>query len=186
MLPRNAIDAQRHRGNRSGQPLRATHHRVSYCFAWIHCISYTLQVMHSTVSLRVTRHSTDLPMARPARRRAGLPAALALLLLGGCAGGFGSSQSEGQAVAAAPVPADPLSAWVAQSGPGGASSVVLSDGRPATVRVARAYYAASGRECREVLVGTGTLQRAQLYCQAEGGGWVQARPLLRGGGVPRP
>ncbi|WP_170985307.1 DVU3141 family protein [Roseomonas sp. AR75] len=112
---------------------------------------------------------------------------LALLLLGGCASGLGWSQSAEQtATAAAPVPADPLSAFVAQSAPGGASSVVLTDGRPATVRVARAYYAASGRECREVLVGTGTLQRAQLYCQAEGGGWAQARPLLRGGGVPRP
>ena len=43
--------------------------------------------------------------------------------------------------------------------------------------------AASGRECREVLIGTGLAERARLVCRGEGG-WVPARPLLSGGARP--
>jgi hypothetical protein len=54
------------------------------------------------------------------------------------------------------------------------------------VRLLRSYHAASGRECREVLVGAGAAARTELVCQAEGGSWSAARPLLRGGGTGRP
>jgi hypothetical protein len=130
--------------------------------------------MHILASLRARR--------RHAAPRILLP--VALLLLAGCtAGGAGGA---GQVASAAPPPpSDPLAAFAAQSAPGSTSRIVLADGRPATVRVARAYIAASGRECREVLVGTGTVEREQLVCQAEGGTWTQARPLLRGGGLAR-
>ncbi|PWS39086.1 hypothetical protein DFH01_07555 [Falsiroseomonas bella] len=130
--------------------------------------------MHILGSWRALRRSTGPRTLLPA----------ILLLLGGCtAGGLGGNSEV--ASAAPPPPADPLTAFVAQAAPGTASRVVLADGRPATVRVARAYIAASGRECREVLIGTGSLERAQLLCQGEGGAWAQARPLLRGGGIPR-
>jgi hypothetical protein len=42
----------------------------------------------------------------------------------------------------------------------------------------RAYSAASGRECREVLVRTGGGAQTRLLCSA-GSGWREARPLLR-------
>jgi hypothetical protein len=117
----------------------------------------------------------------PRTLRQGMPAVL--LLLAGCAAG--GTGGPGEAASPPPLPADPLAAFAAQAVPGTASRIVLADGRPATVRVGRAYIAASGRECREVLVGTGTAERAQLVCQGEGGAWAQARPLLRGGGIGR-
>jgi hypothetical protein len=133
--------------------------------------------MHILRSFRATRRSTGLRTLRQ-----GAP--VLLLLLAGCATGGPGGPAE-TASAAAPPPADPLTAFVAQATPGTASRIVLADGRPATVRIARSYIAASGRECREVLVGTGTAERVQLVCQGEGGAWAQARPLLRGGGIPR-
>jgi hypothetical protein len=111
-------------------------------------------------------------------------ALLALFALGACAGG---RQAEQAAVAAVPaIPADPIVAFAARSQPGAESRIVLADGQSATARLARSYNAASGRECREVLVGAGATQRSQVVCQNESGGWVAARPLLRGGGAGRP
>jgi hypothetical protein len=49
----------------------------------------------------------------------------------------------------------------------------------------RSYAAASGRECREVLVGSGMAQREQLVCRTEAGSWESSRPLLRGAGPVR-
>jgi hypothetical protein len=111
-----------------------------------------------------------------------------LLLLGLGACGGGAAQQGRSGVEAGPVatPADPIAAFAARAQPGSESRIVLSDGQPATVRLARSYHAASGRECREVLVGAGTAQRAQLVCQGEGGTWAAARPLLRGSGAARP
>jgi hypothetical protein len=49
------------------------------------------------------------------------------------------------------------------------------------VRVQRSYFAASGRECRELTTGSGVGERSSVVCQ-DGEGWTPARPLLRGGG----
>jgi hypothetical protein len=113
-------------------------------------------------------------------------ALLALLALGACAGRDGQSAGGPAAQPVAAAPTDPVVAFAAQAQPGAESRIILAGGQPANVRLLRSYNAASGRECREVLVGAGTTQRAQLVCQAEGGAWVAARPLLRGGGVARP
>ncbi|MBB5689399.1 hypothetical protein GXW77_15700 [Roseomonas alkaliterrae] len=53
-------------------------------------------------------------------------------------------------------------------------------GQTARVRLVRAYAAASGRECREVLVGTGGGGTSRLLCRA-GEGWREARPLITAG-----
>ena len=109
----------------------------------------------------------------------------ALLALGACAGG--QEARRGVVEPAAPAaPADPIAAFAASARPGAESRIVLANGQSASVRMLRSYTAASGRECREVLVGTGSTQRTQLVCQAEAGGWVAARPLLRGGVAGRP
>jgi hypothetical protein len=110
---------------------------------------------------------------------------LVLLALGACAGGQQAQRGAAQPAAPA-VPADPIAAFAASAQPGAESRIVLANGQPATVRMMRSYNAASGRECREVLVGTGTTQRVQLVCQSESGTWAAARPLLRGGGAGRP
>ncbi|GGC41798.1 hypothetical protein GCM10011504_20300 [Siccirubricoccus deserti] len=101
----------------------------------------------------------------------------------GCAGlGMGpmgtAPTAQGTAVA---VPADPLLAFAATAAPGMESSVTLPQtGRPTRVRLLRAYNAASGHECREVLLGSGLEERSRLVCQADGT-WREARPLLRSG-----
>ncbi|WP_372621517.1 DVU3141 family protein [Falsiroseomonas sp.] len=123
------------------------------------------------------------------RRAAGPQLALfGALLLAGCAGGGGLFGGAGQPATqptAAPAVQDPLAAFAAQAAPGAQARVTLADGQPATVRLARSYAAASGRECREVLVGAGMAQRSQLVCRTEAGSWEQARPLLRGAGPMR-
>lgn len=71
---------------------------------------------------------------------------------------------------------DALAAFAATASVG-SSGVV--DGQPA--RLARVYMAASGRECREVVVGGGLSQRALVACRDADGSFVSARPLLLGG-----
>jgi hypothetical protein len=108
-------------------------------------------------------------------------ALLGLLALGACAdlpelpslgGGMAREPAARPAVAVAPPPvaqsADPVVAFLAAGGNGGG------------YRLARSYTAASGRDCREVLMGSGGDERSVVYCRA-GEGWVAARPLLRGG-----
>jgi hypothetical protein len=128
------------------------------------------------------------PRAAAASRAGAAPHAplrplLLALLLGACAQQGAETAATTAAVVAPPT--DPVVAFAAQAAPGAQSSILLADGRPASVRIARSYVSAGGRECRDVLVGTGTLQRSQLVCKTEAGGWEAARPLLRGGGVGR-
>jgi hypothetical protein len=113
---------------------------------------------------------------------------LAVALLAGVLVGCADDGAGKQAAvtAAPPAPTDPVVAFAAQAQPGLESRILLPDGQSTTARLARSYSAASGRECREVLLGTGAAQRSQLVCQAENGGWVAARPLLRGGAASRP
>jgi hypothetical protein len=116
-----------------------------------------------------------------------LPAAvafMALVVLVGCAGGGPAQQATPPT--APPPPTDPVVAFAAQAQPGAESRILLASGQSTPARLARSYNAASGRECREVVLGTGAAQRSQLVCKAEHGGWVAARPLLRGGGTSRP
>ncbi|WP_158292416.1 DVU3141 family protein [Paracraurococcus ruber] len=110
------------------------------------------------------------------RGRAALPGLL-LLLLAGCAAG--GPAAPGAPAAATPAPRDALGRFLAGAAPGQQGSVTLEDGRTTRVRVVRAYAAASGRQCREVLLGEGVGGRASLLCEAEGN-WVAARPLLLG------
>lgn len=83
-------------------------------------------------------------------------------------------------IAGGPAPppraADPIAAFAASASVGSSGIV---DGQPA--RLARSYFAASGRECREVILGGGASQRAVVACREADGSYVSARPLLRGG-----
>lgn len=76
----------------------------------------------------------------------------------------------------APRAADPLAAFAASATEGSSGSV---EGQPA--RLVRVYQAASGRECREVLLGFGMAQRSAVACREPDGSFVSSRPLLRGG-----
>ena len=97
--------------------------------------------------------------AHRARRLRPLVTALGLsglLVLSGCAGaGRLSLGRTGVAPATPPTaaaPTDPLLAFAARAQPGTQESVTLADGQPASLRLVRAYHAASGRECREISV----------------------------------
>lgn len=110
--------------------------------------------------------------------------------LGGCSGQdlanrLQFSTPRPATAATAPVPSnDAVLAFAARARPGQDERVTLESGQTATVRVVRSYHAASGRECREVMVGTGLEERQRLVCAAETG-WADARPLLRGGAGQR-
>lgn len=110
-----------------------------------------------------------------------------LALLTGCAATqSGAIPGDTAAANAAAAPMDAVASFAASARPGAESVVTLPEtGRNARVRLLRAYNAASGRECREVLIGTGGEERARLLCQS-GSQWADARPLLRGGGTQRP
>ncbi len=99
----------------------------------------------------------------------------------GCAKPFGAPGTAQQQPAASPS-GDPVAAFAAGAAPGSETVAVLPEtGGSARLRLLRAYSAASGRECREVLIGTGLAERTRLVCRNEGGGWAPARPLLSGG-----
>lgn len=123
---------------------------------------------------RLSGHGSPAPL---------LAVTLLAVVLGGCAGENPGQQA---AVAVIPPPTDPVVAFAAQAQPGQESRILLAGGQSTTARLTRSYNAASGRECREVLLGTGAGQQSQLVCRAETGGWVAARPLLRGGDASRP
>lgn len=72
-------------------------------------------------------------------------------------------------------PEDPLAIFAASARPGQPGTV---QGQPA--RLVRVYNAASGRECREVLLGSGATERTAVACRTPEGSFVPARPLLRG------
>ncbi len=126
-------------------------------------------------------HRPEMPgRGTSTRARSALPGALlALSLLAGCGTQLGDAP--GQPARAVEVPQDPVVAFAARATPGAVELVQTAQG-PARVTVQRAYHAASGRECREVLVGSGLQERARLVC-LDGHRWVEARPLLRGGGA---
>ncbi|MEO3470236.1 DVU3141 family protein [Roseomonas sp. CAU 1739] len=107
----------------------------------------------------------------------------AALLLAGCAE-TGQTATQGAEGPPAPI-SDPVVAFAASAGPGAEETVTLpSTGQTVRLRLVRAYAAASGRECREVQMGTGTGSASRLLCSA-GTGWREARPLIRGGtGTP--
>ena len=74
---------------------------------------------------------------------------------------------------------DPLSQFALASGPGTEGTVVVAGGAVQRARVVRAYNAASGRQCREIVFGSGMGERAQLVC-GDAHGFQMAPPLLRG------
>ncbi len=111
----------------------------------------------------------------PAVGRSALAAGL--LLLAGCAGLSGQSSVEASAVPAAPM--DAVAAFAARAVPGDQDRVVLSTGQTGMVRLARAWNAASGRQCREVQLADGRQVLSRIYCQ-DGARWVATRPLLLG------
>lgn len=112
---------------------------------------------------------------------------LAALLLAGCASfpaiefGGGGAAVPAAAPATPAASADPMLAFAAGAAPG-TESVVQGQ----RVRLARAYHAASGRDCRELLVGSGMAERSAIACRDDVTGWEMTRPLLRGGGITRP
>uniref|UniRef100_UPI0018E021E5 DVU3141 family protein n=1 Tax=Neoroseomonas rubea TaxID=2748666 RepID=UPI0018E021E5 len=113
-------------------------------------------------------------------RRGGLALALGAALLAGC-GGNGAAPSAGAAVGAVVPIDDPVVAFAANAASGAEDTVRLAGtGQAARVRLVRAYAAASGRECREVMVAAGGGVQSRLLCRA-GEGWREARPLLRDG-----
>lgn len=110
-------------------------------------------------------------------RRGWVVAAMMALVLVGCAETGGPATDPTDAVAA-PI-SDPVVAFAAAASPGAEDRVVLAGtGQTASVRLVRAYAAASGRECREVQVRTGGGTETRLFCRA-GAGWREARPLVR-------
>lgn len=116
---------------------------------------------------------------------------LAPLLLAGCGGSIPGSAMfsalsspavppPAGAVLAAPVaPTDPIAAF-ALSTPAGGSGTVSVNGIAQPARVVRVYHAASGRECRELVLGAGGGERAQLVCADPEAGMRLTPPLLRG------
>jgi hypothetical protein len=100
---------------------------------------------------------------------------LALVPVAGCSGVGGA----GDTSTAAPGPIlDPVVAFVADPPAQAQAQVFLAgSNEPATLRIARQYSAASGRECREVRVTQRGGDNLRLFCRA-GAGWIEARPLI--------
>lgn len=78
-------------------------------------------------------------------------------------------------VSSVPRGPDPVAVFAASATPGTPGTV---EGEPA--RLSRAYNAASGRECREVIIGFGGRERTAVACREADGSFVSSRPLLRG------
>lgn len=131
------------------------------------------------------------PVTRAARTRRltclAAPMLVALVLSGcGALSGAGSGQTAATPVAVPQRPMEPLALFASQARQGEQSVLAPAPGAaPVRVQVVRSYYAASGRPCRELALGSGTTTRPALYCE-EPTGWAAARPLLRGGAVARP
>lgn len=110
---------------------------------------------------------------------------LCLLALAAACAAVPGTEAGSAAVAAPAVapaaPSDPLLAFVAGAAPGSRGVV---EGQ--AVRVARAYTAASGRDCRELLIGAGIGERSAVACHDDTTGWSLTKPLLRGSGLGRP
>lgn len=116
---------------------------------------------------------------------------LAMLPLIGCdtIGSVGAGLSSaavpppvGAPVATPAPPTDPLAVFALAAAPGTESMVTLANGTSIRARVQREYAAASGRTCREVILGSGLQERTQLVCSGQDGSHLTP-PLLRGGGI---
>lgn len=75
----------------------------------------------------------------------------------------------------APRGPDPLGDFAETGTPGGVGFV---NGERA--RLVRSYNAASGRECREIILGSGSGERVAVACRNRAGQFVSSTPLLRG------
>ena len=118
------------------------------------------------------------------RKSRWLVLALLTVAVSGCAGDRNTAQPSGPAFGTSP-PNDPVAGFAAAAAPGSETVAVLPEtGGNARLRLLRSYNAASGRECREVLIGAGLAERTRLVCRTESGAWVSARPLLSGGARP--
>jgi len=84
----------------------------------------------------------------------------------------------GGTLAATVTPSDPLAAF-AMATPAGNSGSVSVNGIVQPARVVRVYHAASGRECRELVLGAGGGERAQVVCSDPEAGLRLTPPLLR-------
>ncbi len=126
----------------------------------------------------------------PLLRKSWLFSALLLGLLPGCGmrmpdmgsmlpdlSSSASQAAGGQTVPVSAVPrgADPIAEFAATATPGSVGSV-----RGERARLNRIYNAASGRECREVILGAGGGERTAVACRDASGGFVSSTPLLRG------
>ena len=117
-----------------------------------------------------------LPLKRS--RSVASVAVLALMVVGCAQNGSQGPAAQGGDAVVAPI-SDPVVAFAASGAPGAEEAVVLpSTGQTARVRMVRAYAAASGRDCREILVRTDGSTQTRLICRA-GNGWREARPLIQ-------
>ncbi|MEI6159153.1 MAG: DVU3141 family protein [Roseococcus sp.] len=89
----------------------------------------------------------------------------------------GSSAAGGSTLPVSSVPRgpDPLAEFAVSATPGSVGTV---NGERA--RMNRAYNAASGRECREVILGFGGSERVAVACRDASGAFVSSLPLMRG------
>jgi len=100
------------------------------------------------------------------------------LLLGGCSTTWPWKRGAApEATAARVEPVDQVLAAASTAAPGVASRVVTADGAVATVVVERSYFAASGRECREVsTAGSSGYGERRILCLTKAG-WAWSRPV---------
>lgn len=89
---------------------------------------------------------------------------------------FGARAAPPVAVAPAVARPDDAVAIFATTASPGSSGVVQGQ----RAHLVRSYNAASGRECREVLLGTGVTERTVVACRGPDGAFASSRPLLRG------
>lgn len=87
----------------------------------------------------------------------------------------GASGAPGTVAPAVPRGPDLIADFAATAGPGTVGTV-----NGERVRLNRTYNAASGRECREVIMGFGNSERTAVACRDASGNFVSSVPLLRG------
>jgi transposase InsO family protein len=146
------------------------------------------RTLHAGYRVRYSTNVMNVDIFEVDRRRTGcttanLRAAVAttlLVLLGGCGGQRVAATGDQPASAGQP-PSDAIGTFASRASLNEEALVVLPDGQAATLRMARRYSAASGRDCSEVIIRTAAARRAQIFCRGEQGAWLAARPLLRGG-----
>lgn len=136
-----------------------------------------------------------IPLSRPASWAVatwtrGAWLALPLLVLAGCGTESGGSRSP-VVSPAVPMPPprqpDAVGQFIGSAAPGQQAVIAPTPGAaPVQVRMVRAYFAGSGRNCREAAIGGGAYARSAIYCEDPRQGWTETRALLRGGAVSRP